>query len=121
MPEDLFFLLILVHIQLQDEAASTLQCMDKCRDGGFEETFLTKIDFPAKYDYCVRYFGLICYVLWGGWIKQLQVHNIRSDFVTIQLFYFKNDFCTLYKDDTSIVVLMSAFGPGLVDCKAYSQ
>ncbi|KAH9711398.1 nucleolar protein [Citrus sinensis] len=40
--------------ELQDEAASTLQCMDKCGDGGFEETFLTKIDFPAKYDYCVR-------------------------------------------------------------------
>ncbi|KAH9663147.1 nucleolar protein [Citrus sinensis] len=40
--------------ELQDEAASTLQCMDKCGDGGFEETFFTKIDFPAKYDYCVR-------------------------------------------------------------------
>ncbi|KAJ4714403.1 nucleolar protein 6 [Melia azedarach] len=40
--------------ELQDEAALTLQCMEKCRDGGFEEMFLTKIDYPTKYDYCVR-------------------------------------------------------------------
>ncbi|XP_031255110.1 nucleolar protein 6-like [Pistacia vera] len=40
--------------ELQDEAALTLQCIDRCRDGGFEEMFLTKIDYPAKFDYCVR-------------------------------------------------------------------
>ncbi|XP_044469095.1 nucleolar protein 6 [Mangifera indica] len=40
--------------ELQDEAALTLQCMDRCRDGGFEEMFLTKIDYAAKFDYCVR-------------------------------------------------------------------
>ncbi|KAI8019409.1 Nucleolar protein 6 [Camellia lanceoleosa] len=39
---------------LQDEAALTLSCIDKCRDGGFDEVFMTKIDFPAKYDYCIR-------------------------------------------------------------------
>ncbi|CAL5333029.1 unnamed protein product [Camellia sinensis] len=39
---------------LQDEAALTLGCIDKCRDGGFDEVFMTKIDFPAKYDYCIR-------------------------------------------------------------------
>ena len=41
--------------QLQDEAGLTLSCLDKCKDGGFEELFLTKIDYPAKYDYCMRY------------------------------------------------------------------
>ncbi|XP_031255043.1 nucleolar protein 6 [Pistacia vera] len=40
--------------ELQDEAALTLQCIDRCRDAGFEEMFLTKIDYPAKFDYCVR-------------------------------------------------------------------
>ncbi|GMH24573.1 hypothetical protein Nepgr_026416 [Nepenthes gracilis] len=40
--------------ELQDEAAQTVACIEKCRGGGFEELFLTKIDFPAKYDYCIR-------------------------------------------------------------------
>ncbi|MED6145906.1 hypothetical protein PIB30_029504 [Stylosanthes scabra] len=39
---------------LQDEAALTLKCMEKCRDGGFEEVFMTKIDYAVKYDYCMR-------------------------------------------------------------------
>uniref|UniRef100_A0A803Q1Y2 Nucleolar protein 6 n=1 Tax=Cannabis sativa TaxID=3483 RepID=A0A803Q1Y2_CANSA len=42
-------------IQLQDEATLTLKCFEKCGDGGgFEEIFMTKIDFPAKYDHCIR-------------------------------------------------------------------
>ncbi|PON74894.1 Nrap protein [Parasponia andersonii] len=41
-------------IQLQDEATLTLQCFEKCGDGGFEEIFITKIDFPSKYDHCIR-------------------------------------------------------------------
>ncbi|CAM8912250.1 unnamed protein product [Rhodiola kirilowii] len=40
--------------ELQGEAASTLSCMSNSRDGGFEMTFLNKIDYPAKYDYCIR-------------------------------------------------------------------
>ncbi|GLT39138.1 hypothetical protein SLA2020_133450 [Shorea laevis] len=40
--------------ELQDEAAMTLKCLETCRDGGFEEVFTTKIDYPAKYDYCIR-------------------------------------------------------------------
>ncbi|GMI78326.1 hypothetical protein like AT1G63810 [Hibiscus trionum] len=40
--------------ELQDEVASTLKCLEKCRDGGFEEIFATKIDNAAKYDYCFR-------------------------------------------------------------------
>ncbi|KAL9273669.1 Pyridine nucleotide-disulfide oxidoreductase domain-containing protein [Drosera capensis] len=42
--------------ELRNEAAMTitLACPDKCRGGGFEETFLTKVDFSAKYDYCIR-------------------------------------------------------------------
>ncbi|GMN52484.1 hypothetical protein TIFTF001_021617 [Ficus carica] len=42
-------------IQLQEEAASTLQCIEKCRDGGFEEIFMTRVDFPTKHDHCIRY------------------------------------------------------------------
>lgn len=41
-------------VELQDEAAVTLRCMEKCRDCGFEEVFATKVDYPAKYDYCLR-------------------------------------------------------------------
>jgi len=41
-------------IQLQDEAAMTLKCLEKCRDSGFEEVFMTKIDDAVKYDYCMR-------------------------------------------------------------------
>ncbi|XP_054824422.1 uncharacterized protein LOC129322255 [Prosopis cineraria] len=40
--------------ELQDEAALTLKCLEKCKYGGFEEIFMTKIDCAAKYDYCVR-------------------------------------------------------------------
>ncbi|CAI8588694.1 unnamed protein product [Vicia faba] len=40
--------------QLQDEAATTLKCMEKCRGGGFEEVFMTKIDYAVKYDYFMR-------------------------------------------------------------------
>ncbi|KAF9612335.1 hypothetical protein IFM89_038938 [Coptis chinensis] len=38
------------YLELQDEASLTLKCLDKCRDGGFEEVFMTKVEFPAKYD-----------------------------------------------------------------------
>ncbi|KMT09405.1 hypothetical protein BVRB_6g128810 isoform B [Beta vulgaris subsp. vulgaris] len=41
-------------LELQAEAALTLDCIRKCQDNGFEEVFLTKSDFAAKYDYCVR-------------------------------------------------------------------
>ncbi|XP_057529291.1 uncharacterized protein LOC130807910 isoform X1 [Amaranthus tricolor] len=41
-------------LELQAEAALTLDCIQKCPDNGFEEVFLTKSDFAAKYDYCVR-------------------------------------------------------------------
>ncbi|WJZ86013.1 hypothetical protein VitviT2T_005516 [Vitis vinifera] len=41
-------------LELQDEAVLTLSCIGKCKDGGFEELFMTKIDYPAKYDYCMR-------------------------------------------------------------------
>ncbi|XP_012491652.1 uncharacterized protein LOC105803799 isoform X2 [Gossypium raimondii] len=40
--------------ELQDEVALTLRCLEKCRDGGCEEIFTTKIDNAAKYDYCIR-------------------------------------------------------------------
>ncbi|KAK4741434.1 hypothetical protein SAY87_025022 [Trapa incisa] len=41
-------------MELQEEAALTLKCMEKCRDGGFDECFMTKFDYPAKYDLCIR-------------------------------------------------------------------
>ncbi|XP_064957513.1 uncharacterized protein LOC135581344 isoform X1 [Musa acuminata AAA Group] len=40
--------------ELQDEASWMLSSIDKCRGGGFEEVFLTKVDFTAKFDYCLR-------------------------------------------------------------------
>lgn len=40
--------------ELQEEAAWTFNCMDKFKDGGFEEIFLTKVDFAAKFDSCLR-------------------------------------------------------------------
>ncbi|KAI3852889.1 hypothetical protein MKX03_003276 [Papaver bracteatum] len=40
--------------ELRDEATQTLNCIDKYRDGGFEEVFMTKVDFAVKYDYCIR-------------------------------------------------------------------
>lgn len=46
-------------MQLQDEARMTLTCIAKNQgDGGFEEIFMTKVDFPTKFDYCVRYFSV---------------------------------------------------------------
>lgn len=50
----ILILIIHLYIQLQDEAALTLKCMEKCRDGGFEAVFMTKIDYAVKYDYCMR-------------------------------------------------------------------
>lgn len=41
-------------VELQDEVSWTLRCIDKCRGGGFEEIFMTKIDFAAKFDSCLR-------------------------------------------------------------------
>ncbi|KAJ0961338.1 hypothetical protein J5N97_000600 [Dioscorea zingiberensis] len=40
--------------ELQEEAAHTLKCIEKYRDGGFEEIFMTKVDFAAKFDSCLR-------------------------------------------------------------------
>ncbi|XP_035833510.1 nucleolar protein 6 isoform X2 [Helianthus annuus] len=40
--------------ELQAEAALALRCIDKCKEGGFVELFMTKVDFPAKFDYCMR-------------------------------------------------------------------
>lgn len=39
--------------------ASTRGCTNTCLhgkmwDGAFEEIFMTRIDFPVKYDFCVR-------------------------------------------------------------------
>ena len=50
-------------VQLQDEAACALSCLDKCRDGGLEELFMTKVDFGAKFDSCLRYAELWCITL----------------------------------------------------------
>ncbi|KAK2981597.1 hypothetical protein RJ640_011127 [Escallonia rubra] len=41
-------------LQLLDEATLALRCIDTCNDGGFDEIFMTKVDFPAKFDYCLR-------------------------------------------------------------------
>lgn len=41
--------------QLQNESALTLACIEKCRDSGFEEVFMTRIDYPVKYDHVIRY------------------------------------------------------------------
>ncbi|XP_073135588.1 uncharacterized protein [Henckelia pumila] len=40
--------------ELRDEAAAAITCIDKCKDAGFDEIFMTDVDFPAKYDYCTR-------------------------------------------------------------------
>ncbi|CAI9267994.1 unnamed protein product [Lactuca saligna] len=40
--------------KLQEEAPLALKCIDKCKEGGFVELFMTKIDFPTKFDYCMR-------------------------------------------------------------------
>lgn len=41
-------------LELREEAALAISCIDKCKDGGFVEIFMTKMDFPAKFDYCIR-------------------------------------------------------------------
>lgn len=41
-------------VELVDEAARTLRYMNKCKDKGFEEVFMTRVDFPAKFDYHAR-------------------------------------------------------------------
>ncbi|KAK9165520.1 hypothetical protein Scep_000711 [Stephania cephalantha] len=41
-------------LELHEEAAATLNCLSRCEDGGFEGAFTTKVDFAAKYDYCMR-------------------------------------------------------------------
>lgn len=41
-------------VELVDEATRTLTYMNKCKDNGFEEVFMTRIDFPAKFDYHAR-------------------------------------------------------------------
>lgn len=51
--------LICSNVQLQNEASLTLQCFGKSGDSAFEDIFMTKIDFAAKYDYCVRYIFMI--------------------------------------------------------------
>ncbi|XP_078435901.1 nucleolar protein isoform X2 [Wolffia australiana] len=40
--------------ELQDEASLALDCMSKCRDGGFEAIFMTRVDFPVKFDLFMR-------------------------------------------------------------------
>ncbi|CAB4318037.1 unnamed protein product [Prunus armeniaca] len=40
--------------ELQDESALTLECIKKGRDCGFEEIFVTRVDYPAKYDHIIR-------------------------------------------------------------------
>lgn len=41
-------------VELRDEAAQTLTYMNTCKDRGFEEVFMTKVDFAAKFDYYAR-------------------------------------------------------------------
>ncbi|XAR73269.1 hypothetical protein NMG60_11007182 [Bertholletia excelsa] len=41
-------------LELRDEASLSLISADKCRDNGFYEIFMTKIDLPAKHDYYIR-------------------------------------------------------------------
>ncbi|KDP42811.1 hypothetical protein JCGZ_23753 [Jatropha curcas] len=43
-----------VFLELQDEAALTLKCLEKSGDAAFEDIFMTKVDFSSKYDYCIR-------------------------------------------------------------------
>ncbi|KAF3453951.1 hypothetical protein FNV43_RR04393 [Rhamnella rubrinervis] len=40
--------------ELQDESSLTLRCIKECRAGGFQEIFMTRIDYPLEYDHCVR-------------------------------------------------------------------
>ncbi|KAF2290735.1 hypothetical protein GH714_015240 [Hevea brasiliensis] len=41
-------------LELQDEAALALKCLEKSGDVAFEDIFMTKIDFSSKFDYCIR-------------------------------------------------------------------
>ncbi|XP_078173344.1 nucleolar protein isoform X1 [Carex rostrata] len=41
-------------LELKDEAVSTLNCLEKHKDDGFEEIFMTKVDFASKFDSCLR-------------------------------------------------------------------
>ncbi|KAK8941418.1 hypothetical protein KSP39_PZI010573 [Platanthera zijinensis] len=38
----------------QDKASWTVNCFEKCRGGGFEEVFMTKVDLATKFDTCLR-------------------------------------------------------------------
>ncbi|CAN1814116.1 Nucleolar protein 6, partial [Linum perenne] len=40
--------------ELREEAALTLQCLGKVGDGAFEDIFATNVDFPSRYDHCIR-------------------------------------------------------------------
>ncbi|KAF3796060.1 Nucleolar protein 6 [Nymphaea thermarum] len=40
--------------ELRDEARWTLNCLDKQNNAGFEEVFVVRVDFAAKFDYCIR-------------------------------------------------------------------
>ncbi|KAG8659917.1 nucleolar protein 6 isoform X2 [Manihot esculenta] len=41
-------------LELQDEAALALKCLEKSGDVAFEDIFMTKIDFSSKFDYYIR-------------------------------------------------------------------
>ncbi|GAA0178293.1 RNA metabolism protein [Lithospermum erythrorhizon] len=41
-------------LELREEAALALSCISTYKDGVFDEIFMKKVDFPAKYDYCTR-------------------------------------------------------------------
>ncbi|CAN6462854.1 unnamed protein product [Victoria cruziana] len=41
-------------LELREEARWTLNYMDKKNDAGFEEAFVARVDFAAKFDYCIR-------------------------------------------------------------------
>ncbi|KAK8923513.1 hypothetical protein KSP39_PZI019873 [Platanthera zijinensis] len=50
----LFYMTRTAFTELQDEASWTVNCFEKCRGGGFEEVFMTKVDLAAKFDTCLR-------------------------------------------------------------------
>lgn len=41
-------------LELRAEAALAITCLSTYKDGVFDEMFMKKVDFPAKYDYCTR-------------------------------------------------------------------
>ncbi|KAF3450266.1 hypothetical protein FNV43_RR06346 [Rhamnella rubrinervis] len=51
--------------ELQDESSLTLRCIKECRAGGFQEIFMTRIDYPPEYDHCVR-------------LYEQKVHNVLT-------------------------------------------